>query len=88
MEIADLDLVSCQVRNWSDPVHDSDFRSGFFNSSLSFQSDLEDAFGPAYKAKFSKRGEAADRLRNILNKYKQGSNCKYDSFLQHHQWLM
>ena len=36
---------------------------------------MEDVFGMAPMAK---RGEAADRLRNILNKYKQGSNCKYD----------
>ena len=51
------------------------------SNSQSLQSDLEDAFGPAYGNQFSKRGEAADRLRNILNKYKQGSNCKYKSLL-------
>merc|ERR1719391_505370 len=36
--------------------------------------ELEEALGPAYAQQFSKRGEAADRPRNILNKYKQGSN--------------
>ena len=45
---------------------------------MSFESDMEDIYGIAPLAK---RGEAADRLRNILNKYKQGSNCKYDWYI-------
>ena len=67
------------------PIHET--YNPYFISCLiesdceSLQSELEEALGPAYGQQFAKRGEAADRLRNILNKYKQGSNCKYDSIL-------
>lgn len=67
------------------PIHET--YNPYFISCLieldceSLLSELEEALGSAYAQQFSKRGEAADRLRNILNKYKQGSNCKYDSIL-------
>ena len=59
------------------PIHET---CDPYSDCESLLSELEDAMGATYGNQFAKRGEAADRLRNILNKYKQGSNCKYDSF--------